>query len=150
MSKKVTVQMLSNCQYRKTGPKRRLFHITPRGSQMMPHNMGKGQGQTVFPHQIAYNKGSYKKVNNLLYLHVHVAQSQALSSPVTSFVSTLWQFCIQHVPFCVKRWPFFPWDTNAYGLFIYSTKACLRGKTPPRLGHFAPASEVAGGHTLPF
>jgi hypothetical protein len=29
------------------------------------------------------------------------------------------------------------------GLFIYSTKACLRGKTPPRLGHLAPASVVA-------
>jgi hypothetical protein len=37
-----------------------------------------------------------------------------------------------------------------YGLFIYSTKACLRGKKLPRLGHLAPASEVAGGHTLPF
>jgi hypothetical protein len=36
------------------------------------------------------------------------------------------------------------------GLFIYSTKACLHGKTPPRLGHLAPTSEVAGGHTLPF
>jgi hypothetical protein len=23
---------------------------------------------------------------------------------------------------------------------------CLRGKTPPRLAHLAPASEVAGGH----
>jgi hypothetical protein len=29
------------------------------------------------------------------------------------------------------------------GLFIYSAKTCLRGKTPPRLGHLAPASEVA-------
>jgi hypothetical protein len=31
---------------------------------------------------------------------------------------------------------------------IYLTKTCLRGKTPPRIGHLAPASEVAGG--LPF
>jgi hypothetical protein len=30
------------------------------------------------------------------------------------------------------------------GLFIYSVKTCLRGKTPPRLGHLAPASEVTG------
>jgi hypothetical protein len=37
-----------------------------------------------------------------------------------------------------------------YGLFIYSAKTCLRGKTSLRLGHIAPASEVAGGHTLPF
>jgi hypothetical protein len=37
-----------------------------------------------------------------------------------------------------------------HGLFIYSTKACLRVKTPPRLGHLAPASEVARRHTLPF
>jgi hypothetical protein len=29
-------------------------------------------------------------------------------------------------------------------------KTCPYGKTPPRLGHLAPASEVAGGHTLPF
>jgi hypothetical protein len=29
-------------------------------------------------------------------------------------------------------------------LFIYSAKACLRGKTPPRLGHLAPAFEVTG------
>jgi hypothetical protein len=36
-------------------------------------------------------------------------------------------------------------ETN--GLFIYSTKACLRGKTPPGLGHLALASEVAGRHT---
>jgi hypothetical protein len=36
------------------------------------------------------------------------------------------------------------------GLFIYSAKTCLRGKTPPRLGHLAPASEVAGGLILPF
>jgi hypothetical protein len=36
------------------------------------------------------------------------------------------------------------------GLFIYLTKACLRGKTPSRLGHLAPASEVAEGHTVPF
>jgi hypothetical protein len=35
-----------------------------------------------------------------------------------------------------------------FGLFIYSTKACLRGKEPPRLGHLAPASEVAGGQYL--
>jgi hypothetical protein len=28
---------------------------------------------------------------------------------------------------------------------IYSAKTCLRGKTPTRLGHLAPASEVAGG-----
>jgi hypothetical protein len=38
---------------------------------------------------------------------------------------------------------------DTLGLFIYSTKTCLRGKTPPHLGHLAPASEVAGGHTLP-
>jgi hypothetical protein len=37
-----------------------------------------------------------------------------------------------------------------WGLFIYSAKTCLLGKTPPRLGHLAPASEVAGGLTLPF
>jgi hypothetical protein len=28
---------------------------------------------------------------------------------------------------------------------IYSAKMCLRRKTPPRLGHLALASEVAGG-----
>jgi hypothetical protein len=39
---------------------------------------------------------------------------------------------------------------KTYVLFIYSAKACLRGKTPPRLGHLAPASEVTGGLTLPF
>jgi hypothetical protein len=31
-----------------------------------------------------------------------------------------------------------------YVLFIYSAKACLCGKTPPRLGHLATASEVTG------
>jgi hypothetical protein len=31
------------------------------------------------------------------------------------------------------------------GLCIYSAETCLCGKTPPRLGHLAPASEVAGG-----
>jgi hypothetical protein len=36
-------------------------------------------------------------------------------------------------------------------LFIYSTTTtCLRGEAPPRLGHLAPASNVAGGHALPF
>jgi hypothetical protein len=30
-----------------------------------------------------------------------------------------------------------------------SAKTCLCGKTPPRLGHLAPASEVAGGLLLP-
>jgi hypothetical protein len=33
---------------------------------------------------------------------------------------------------------------HIWSLFIYSAK------TPPRLGHTAPASEVAGGLTLPF
>jgi hypothetical protein len=36
------------------------------------------------------------------------------------------------------------------GIFIYSAKTCLCGKTPPRLGHLAPASEVAGGHDIPY
>jgi hypothetical protein len=31
-----------------------------------------------------------------------------------------------------------------------SAKTCLRGKTPPRLGHLAPASVVAGGLTSSF
>jgi hypothetical protein len=39
---------------------------------------------------------------------------------------------------------------KAIGMSIYSAKTCLRGKTPPSLGPLAPASEVAGGHTLPF
>jgi hypothetical protein len=39
---------------------------------------------------------------------------------------------------------------GSIGLFIDSAKTCLRGKTPPRLGHKAPASEVAGGLILPF
>jgi hypothetical protein len=29
---------------------------------------------------------------------------------------------------------------HTYGLFIYSIKTCLRGKTPPRLGRLALAS----------
>jgi hypothetical protein len=33
------------------------------------------------------------------------------------------------------------WFEDTNGLFIYWTKTCLRGKTPPRLGHLAPASE---------
>jgi hypothetical protein len=41
-----------------------------------------------------------------------------------------------------------PYYTVAiYVLFIYSAKACLREKTPPRLGHLAPASEVTGSRT---
>jgi hypothetical protein len=35
-------------------------------------------------------------------------------------------------------------DKEYTGLFIYSAKTCLRGKTPPRRGYLAPASEVAG------
>jgi hypothetical protein len=31
-----------------------------------------------------------------------------------------------------------------------SAKTCLRGKTSPRLGHIAPASEFAGRLILPF
>jgi hypothetical protein len=35
-----------------------------------------------------------------------------------------------------------------FGLFIYSTKACLRGKMPPRLGHLATSSEVTGSENF--
>jgi hypothetical protein len=41
-------------------------------------------------------------------------------------------------------------NQSPVGLFIYSATTCLRVKTPPRLGHLAPALEVVGRHTLPF
>jgi hypothetical protein len=54
--------------------------------------------------------------------------------------------------FCSPNDLFFALFFNIIGLLIYSTKTCLRGKTPPRLSHLAPASEVAGsgGQTLAF
>jgi hypothetical protein len=37
---------------------------------------------------------------------------------------------------------------GTYEPFIWKLLTRLRGKTPPRLGHLAPASEVDGGHFL--
>jgi hypothetical protein len=42
------------------------------------------------------------------------------------------------------------WSKNNRKTIAKFRGAKQRGKTPLRLGHLAPASEVAGGHTIPF
>jgi hypothetical protein len=51
------------------------------------------------------------------------------------------------------------WDESIFVLLLYgsnhldlnvATTSCCATTTKPRLGPLAPASEVAGGHTIPF